>query len=455
MQHPAQLAEKQLVSRLLIALTLLAAAALSFPHHFALGLAAFLPLHTAMEIFSVVVAMLVFTVGINSYKEKTAANLMLLSSAFLVVGLLDFGHTLSYAGMPDFVTASSPEKAIHFWLGARMVAALALLAAAVLPWQREISREKQFGFLLGAATLACLVYWIILFHQATLPRVFDSATGLTPLKRGMEYLIVGINAATALIFYRRQQEPQPYDVKLLFAAVAVMGLSELFFAAYNEVTDLTSLLGHIYKIVAYYLLYRAIFAHGIRAPYQRLIESEQSLRESEERYRMIIETSAEGIWMADQRNIAVFANQRMVEMLGYAHATQIIGHSVFDFMAEQDKAHAANILQLHRQGISEQHEFRFRRRNGEELWVHISSSPIIQHGDYLGTLEMVTDITERRSAAQKRASLQMSASIRSPVMTMTSGLSRFVINKDGSWRYNDNETYEYDKNDLKPWKFLS
>jgi type III restriction enzyme len=29
-----------------------------------------------------------------------------------------------------------------------------------------------------------------------------------------------------------------------------------------------------------------------------------------------------------------------------------------------------------------------------------------------------------------------------------------VIPKDNSWRYNDNETYEYDKNDLKPWKFL-
>jgi len=406
MQHPEQFAEKQLVSWLVSALTLIAAAALLIPQRFALGLAIFLPLHTAMEFFSVVVALLVFTVGINSHKEKISVNQALLSSAFLIVGLLDFGHTLSYAGMPDFVTASGPEKAIHFWLAARLTAALALLAVAVLPWQKEMAARTQVAFLAAGLAFSGAIYWIILFHQDALPHVFDAATGLTPLKRGMEYLLVGMYAATAIIFYRRKQEPQPYDVSLLFAAVAAMGLGELFFAAYAEVTDLPSLLGHIYKIIAYYLLYRAIFAHGIRAPFLRLIESEHSLRESEERYRLIIETSAEGIWLIDQHYTIVFANQKMAEMLGYSGAAQLIGRSVLDFTDEQDLGMAANYMARRSQGISEQHEFKFRRRDGSELWANLSSSPIFQHGEYLGALAMVSDITERKLAAQKIAALQ-------------------------------------------------
>lgn len=105
--------------------------------------------------------------------------------------------------MPDFVTASGHEKSIHFWLAARVVAALALLAIALLPWQREAGkRQLRAACLTTTLTMVAAVYWLILFHQDILPRVFDAATGLTPFKRGMEYLIVSIYAVTTVIFYR-------------------------------------------------------------------------------------------------------------------------------------------------------------------------------------------------------------------------------------------------------------
>lgn len=58
---------------------------------------------------------------------------MILGVGFLAVGLIDLAHTLSFAGMPDLVTPSSPEKAINFWLAGRFVAAGVLLAVALSP----------------------------------------------------------------------------------------------------------------------------------------------------------------------------------------------------------------------------------------------------------------------------------------------------------------------------------
>ncbi|HEY0846479.1 MAG TPA: MASE3 domain-containing protein, partial [Noviherbaspirillum sp.] len=84
--------------------------------------------HTFLETFAIVVAMLLFGVVWHAYSRQHAGNMVILGCAFLAVGLLDFAHVLSYRGMPDFVTPTSPHKAITFWLVARFVAATTLLA---------------------------------------------------------------------------------------------------------------------------------------------------------------------------------------------------------------------------------------------------------------------------------------------------------------------------------------
>ncbi|MDD5240686.1 MAG: PAS domain S-box protein [Sulfuricella sp.] len=407
MKSLGKLSEKRIVSWLLIALILPVTAVLLSPHHFTIATASYLPLHSAMETFTVLAGMLVFTAGVNNSREKASVNLVLLSSAFLLVGLLGFAHMLSYPGMPDFVTPSDAEKSIYFGLMAQITAAFVLLAVAVLPWQREVGALLRVGYPVAALVLAGAVYWMILFRQPALPQMFDAATGTkpTPFKQGVEYLIVGLYTVAAAIFYRRKQAPQTYDADLLFAAAAVMGLSEFFFVTANIFGTL-NFFGHVYKLIAYYLLYAAVFTHAFRIPYRLLTQSEQCLRESEERYRLIVETSAEGIWLIDSYYTTIFANLRMAEMLGYTNAEQMVGHSLLDLMDERHKASAASDMERHHQGVSEQHEFRLRRRNGEEFWARLSTSPIFQDGEYIGALAMVTDITESRRAAQKIADLK-------------------------------------------------
>ncbi len=124
--------------------------------------------------------------------------------------------------------------------------------------------------------------------------------------------------------------------------------------------------------------------------------SEAALHESERRYRQIVETASEGIWQIDGESRTSFVNQRMAEMLGYTLA-EMQGASMFEFMDEEGKAIAADNVERRRRGIKEQHDFKFRCKDGSDRWAIVSADPIFDSaGCYAGALGLITDITERK-----------------------------------------------------------
>lgn len=71
---------------------------------------AFVFWHSTVELLAVVVAMLIFVTGYRAILSARKGAVVLLGVAFLGVGLLDFLHTMSYAGMPDAITANPPTN---------------------------------------------------------------------------------------------------------------------------------------------------------------------------------------------------------------------------------------------------------------------------------------------------------------------------------------------------------
>jgi PAS domain S-box-containing protein len=135
-------------------------------------------------------------------------------------------------------------------------------------------------------------------------------------------------------------------------------------------------------------------------------QAEEKLRSSEERYRRIVDTANEGIWMVDELSRITFVNQRMADMLGYS-MEGMIGRPTSDFMGVEATEKAGQRLGRSRAGIREQFDFPFRRRDGSELWGIVSSTPMQgEEGHFTGALGMVTDITERKRA---EAELQRSS----------------------------------------------
>lgn len=133
-------------------------------------------------------------------------------------------------------------------------------------------------------------------------------------------------------------------------------------------------------------------------------QMEEALRASEERYRRIIETTAEGVWIIDAENQTVFANQTMAQMLGYS-LDEMQGMSLLSFVTEewQSSAVAAiSCMQPGQQGIRESFDFQLRCKDGSNLWALVSANPIFDRtGQYVGALGMFTDITQRKIAEEK------------------------------------------------------
>ena len=236
----------------------------------------YLAWHMLLETTAIAVAALVFAVGWNSHSLHPQRNVLLLSCAFLAVALLDFSHMLSYRGMPDYVTPSGVEKAIHFWLVARYVAAAALLVAVWLPWPPVAgeplrrARPGRFRPLLAMLLLVVLAHVLFLYYPHWLPATFVPGQGLTALKLGAEYGVIGIHLITLGVLLRRLRQASGCNIALLLAAVLAMICSEVFFTLYASATDLFNLVGHLYKVLAYLLLYRAVFVEMIAAPYRAL-----------------------------------------------------------------------------------------------------------------------------------------------------------------------------------------
>ena len=126
----------------------------------------------------------------------------------------------------------------------------------------------------------------------------------------------------------------------------------------------------------------------------------QALRESEARFRHLVEVMGEGLWVVDAQGMTTFVNRRMAEILGYEPA-DMVGQSLFAFMAEADIAQARLNLADRQAGHSAQHDFRFRRKDGGELWTIVTGTPVADdEGKVVSILGVVTDITERRRQEQ-------------------------------------------------------
>jgi two-component system cell cycle sensor histidine kinase/response regulator CckA len=158
-----------------------------------------------------------------------------------------------------------------------------------------------------------------------------------------------------------------------------------------------------------------------------LSKAQDALRESEERYRRIVETSNDGIWTIDGKSKIAFVNQRLADMLGYS-PEEMIGKSFSQFIPEASEAKAPQRFEGSR-GISEETEVKLERNDQSELWVLLKTSPIRDaDGAYVGTLAMMTDRTRARQ--DEEALRKSEEQYRQIVETTTEG----IIKSDSSAR---------------------
>jgi len=138
-------------------------------------------------------------------------------------------------------------------------------------------------------------------------------------------------------------------------------------------------------------------------PKQRRIE--EILRESEDRYRFLVENLNEGIGLIDREGVAVFANQRMADIVGYP-VTEIIGLPVSALVDETGAGCLGEYLQNLGRNMHEVFEIDLIRKDGARVHTLMATTPIVNaDGTCRGFLVGVQDITPmKRMEAKLRES---------------------------------------------------
>lgn len=395
----------------------------------------YVPLHTLLETVSIVISSCVFAVGWSAYDNQRTNSFTLLASVFLGVALLDFLHVLSFRDMPAFITASDPEKAINFWLEARLLAAFGLLAVSAGVGFK--ARRPLLRWLLLATVLLTVFFlaWLGLLHNQWLPRTFIPDVGLTSFKIHFEYVLIALYATAAINFLQKMRAIQNYDVVGLFAATCIMAMSEVFFTLYADVADIYNLIGHIYKVIAYGFIYKSIFVDAIRAPYRRLYEAKDLLQ-------VIVDSVPIRIFWKDLSLRYLGCNTLFAQDAGLKSAQELIGKDDTQLgwknLAQQYQNDDRLVISTNtpKLGFEEPQT----TPDGKQIWLRTSKMPLYDwKNQKAGVLGIYDDITQRKQGELElenyRAHLEELVAERTEALRETEERSRLLLEASANGLY--------------------
>jgi signal transduction histidine kinase len=240
------------------------------------SLYSYLLFHSLVEFFSIIVACGIFMLAWNSRRFLDNNYLLLIGIAYLFVALLDLLHTLAYKGMGVF--PNDANLATQLWIAARYLQSISLLIAPLFLNRTLRPRYVFFGY-----SMVIILLLLSIFYWPVFPNSYIEGVGLTPFKRVSEYVISLILGGAIVLLFRYRDEFDGEVLRLLIGAIVLTIGAELAFTVYVGVYDLPNLIGHIFKLISFYLIYKAIIETGLVKPYsllfRRLKQSEETLRQ--------------------------------------------------------------------------------------------------------------------------------------------------------------------------------
>jgi PAS domain S-box-containing protein len=382
----------------------------------------YLLFHNLIEIITIAVAFALFSLTWNARGYLVNGYLKLLGIGYAFIALIDLLHTLTYKGM-DVFPGYDANLPTQLWIAARFLQAVTLSAAPLLVGRKVDDRAIFGGY---AAVVSVLVAVVFSGH---FPDCYIEGKGLTTFKISSEYVISVLLLASLYLFYKNWKY---FDEKVFFLAassIAFTIVSEISFTAYVSVYGFANLVGHFAKLVAFYLIYRAILVTGLKKPFDLIFrdlkQAEKALRTSqdtleekvrertaelhtsEERYRSLIQKVQTAIILHDGQGRILISNPLAQELLGLS-ANQLLGKALVDpewhFLREDGSVlpvaeYPVNLVLSSRQPLRGQVTGINRPERGDITWVLVNADPEFDNAGQIAlVIVSFVDITEHKQA---------------------------------------------------------
>ncbi|MEI6205748.1 MAG: MASE3 domain-containing protein [Desulfuromonadales bacterium] len=400
----------------------------------------YLLFHLLVELVTVSIAVTIFLLVWNTRTFIENNYLKVLAIGYTACAGIDLIHTLAFKGMNIF-SGYDANLPTQLWIAARYLQALCLVAAP-FAYLRKVKIEGIIAaFFLLSALLVALIF------NGRFPDCFREGSGLTTFKTGSEYLIIALIILSIVLLHRKSDHFNPTTYRLLIASSVATICAESAFTSYIGVYDAANMVGHLFKLCSFYLVYRAIFTTGIKDPFsvifkelklkekllqdayasiqQQVLEQTRELSESQTLLNSIIYGSTDAIYAKDLDGRYMLFNDAAAGFVG-KYAADVLGQNDYSLFPSDV---ANTLMEKDRKIVDLKTVITFEETvtnsAGFLVTFLVTKGPLVDSaGKVFGVFGISRDITERKQAEnvllESRQQLLMSQK----------------LGKTGSWIYN-------------------
>jgi len=371
------------------------------------SLYSFLLFHSIIEIISIVISGGVFLIGWHSRKYMNSSFFLVLGISFLFISIIDLIHTLAYSGMGIFLEfdANLPTQ---LWIVARYWQALSYLFASMV-----IKKKIKANYLFPSYIIIILILFTTIF-QGFFPVCYIEGSGLTPFKIVSEYVIDIILFGTLIMLYKHRDEfAQKIFLLIVISIIATM-ISELAFTFYISVFGFSNFIGHIFKIIAFFFVYKAIIELGISTPFDLLFRKLKLSEESSiEKANQLEQAYSEFNQMFNASlPLRVISNDCEILRVNETYTSlfrlpkeDIIGKKCYDLQLGYEHRCNTEICSMNQIKEGKDHyeyELITKFDDGTKIVNLVRTVPHENtQGEIIGIIQNYTNITERKIAQEK------------------------------------------------------
>ncbi len=328
---------------------------------------------------------------------------------------LTFALTCFFVGIYDFFTAGlylSTTVAEGMWWGRAQIVTIQIFAIAFLQFTHDYTQVKPgkvtYGFyaFYGISTILSILNPWNMLQDPSIPRIralkfeygFEityNEVGSGPLStiQGL-VLIAGFCYITWIIFkYTRGGHPK--EARPLFVVIALF-----FVGAFNDSAIIVGLYPGIYLLEYSYIFMVIFMTYTISKTVVDAAGLEQALRESEARYRHIVEGMSDGLGVIDKDGKITFANDPLCKILGYKRDS-LLGYKLYELLDVGNQQILENERRQRKKGKVGPFELEWTGADGHKIPTLISAAFLFDNEQHFaGSIAVITDITERKRAEE-------------------------------------------------------
>ncbi|RZK82279.1 MAG: PAS domain S-box protein [Pedobacter sp.] len=389
--------------------------------------------HTIVELFSIIIAFAVFIVTWNSRKMMDNIYLYFVGIAYVFFGILDLLHTLTYPGMN--VISGTEFYANQLWVATRFLQASTLVIGFYVMYR---IKKPNADLIFFTYALISLIIGLSILYWHIFPVCFIAGKGQTAFKIYAEYAIIFLLFVTSYLLYKYKSKFSNIVYPYLIFSIIFNILSEICFTLYVSNYSAANAVGHLFKLVSFFLIYKAIVETGFILPtaliFKNLNDINSKMDESNSRLQIALEAGSLGATEVELKTGIMTCNAQFKRHYGRSPDEEFNYPELFESMLPQ---YRDEVKELVRQAIANRSVYRAQYQvkwpDGSIHWINAhGKARYNENGEAIRMVGIVSDITERKAFEQRKDDFLSIASheLKTPMTTLKASLQLLNRIKD-------------------------